>query len=211
MARLTSRGRTAEKAYACLLWLFPSSYNTRYNTEMRRAFRDLYNDSPRHAASFWTPLITDALSSAVREHALAIRHEGIKPYFANSADGPTLAWGVGLMVPSGVFFLLALLGLLHAAQLSHLPGNIPVLPILIAFLPLVAVAINVIALARAIVRSKQPFLRWNFIRRYAWTLAIIAAALGWLVLLFGHDTIGCAVNYLPALDWHGFQHCSARH
>jgi hypothetical protein len=212
LARLTpsKSAGLAETAYAVLLWLYPSAYNTRYNTEMRQTFRDLYRDSPRHAAGFWGPLIADSLSGAAREHLFEIRNNGMKQYFTNSADGRTLAWGAGLMVPSGLFFVIAALGLLHPSQLGLL-HNLPALPLMIAVLPIVAIVINVIALGRAIARTKQPVINLKFFERYFWTIAVIAAALGWLALLFGHDTAGCALNYLPGLDWNGFQHCAATH
>jgi len=210
MARLTSAD-PAEKAYSVLLWLYPNPHNTRYNTEMRQVFRDIYRDSPRHGAGFWAPLIADSLTSASREHISLIRTSGMKQYFANSSNGRTLAWGAGLMVPSGAFFLIAALGLLQTAQLPDVPAYLPVLPFLIAFLPVVAIVINVIALARAIARSKHAVLSWKFIGHNFWTLVVIAAALGWLALLFGHDTAGCAIKYLPAVNWHGFQHCNAIH
>jgi hypothetical protein len=135
----------------------------------------------------------------------------MKQYFANSAGGRTLAWGVGLMAPAGLFFLVGVLGILHTAQLVKLPLVLPTLPILIAVLPVVAIIINVGALIHAGHRDRLPVLSISFAHRYFWTLATIAVALGWLGLLFGHDTVGCAVHYLPMLQWQTFQHCAATH
>ena len=135
----------------------------------------------------------------------------MKFYLSHSADERVLAWGIGLMTPAALFFLAAVSGLARNAQLPVLPANLPILPFLIAILPVVAIAINVAALARRAAKREVPVLSLEFGWINFWTLALIVAGLGWLALLFGHDTVGCAVQNLPHLDWAGFQHCNATH
>jgi hypothetical protein len=86
---------------------------------------------------------------------------------------------------------------------------LPVLPLVV--LPLVAATINLVALARRMERREVPVWSLQFVRRYFWTLALVFVALGWVAFLYGHDTFGCGVQNLPALDWDGFRRCAAAH
>ena len=207
MDRLTR----AERRYARLLRLYPGAYRERFGPEMRQTFRDLYRERGSQPGRFWAGLLADAVRGAAAEHAALIRSGNMKLYFSNSADQRVLAWGVGLMAPAGLFFLAAVLGLLRQSRLPLLPASLPVLPILVALLPAIAIAINLLALAGQIGKRKERVFSRKFAVRYFWTLALVAVSAGWLVFLFGHDTLGCAVNYLPLLRWNDFQHCAATH
>lgn len=201
----------AERWYGRLLRLYPAVYRERFGDEMEQVFRDLYREQPRPAAGFWLRMSADAVAGAATEHVGLIRSGNMKLYLSNSADQRVLYWGVGLMAPAGLFFLAAVLGLLRAANLPAPPAALPILPFLVAVLPVAALAINVLALAKSIAQHKEPLFSLRFARRYFWTLALIAVAALWLVFLFGHDTIGCALHYLPLLRWSDFQYCAATH
>lgn len=201
----------AERWYGRLLRLYPGAYRERFEGEMRQVFRDLYREQGHPAAGFWARLTADLVVGAAAEHIAIMRSGNMKLYLSNSADQRMLYWGVGLMTPAGLFFLAAASGLLHQAQLPHLHTHFPVMPLLIAFLPMLAIVINVAALAMRAAERKVPVFSYKFAGQNFWTLALIVVALGWLALLFGHDTVGCAVQNLPHLDWAGFRHCAATH
>jgi len=201
----------AERRYGQLLRLYPATYRERFGAEMRQTFRDLYREQQYPAPGFWARLAADAIWGAAAENLALTRSGEMKLFWSHSADQRMLAWGVGLMAPAGLFFVAAVSGVLRHAQLPLLKPSLPVLPVLIAVLPLVALAINAAALARQTARHKDRVLSEEFVTKYFWTLALMVLAAGWLVLLLGHDTIGCAVHNLPALNWAGFQHCAATH
>ena len=207
MGRLTS----PERWYGRLLALYPAGYRQRFEAEMRQTFRDLYRERPAHPTRFWLGLTTDLLTSAAGEHLSLIRSTNMKLHLSNSASQRTLVWGVGLMAPAGLFFVLAVAGVFRHANPPQLPASFPLLPVLIALLPAVALAINLLALAGTASHRDVPLFSLRFIRRYFWTLALIAASALWLIFLFGHDTVGCATQFLPHLQWTQFRHCSAAH
>ncbi|HEY2003709.1 MAG TPA: hypothetical protein VGH44_01175 [Candidatus Saccharimonadia bacterium] len=206
-----SRQSRAERWYGHLLRLYPADYRERFGVEMQQTFRDLYREQRHPAAGFWARLAADAVRGAASENLALMRSGEMKLYWSNSADQRVLAWGIGLMAPAGLFFMAAAAGVLRRVQLPVLRPSLPVLQILIVVLPLVALAINAVALARQITKRRDRGLSEKFVTKYFWTLALMIVAGGWLVLLFGHDTIGCALQNLPMLNWAGFQHCSATH
>lgn len=201
----------AERWYGRLLHLYPKAYRERFGEEMRQVFCDLYRDQHQASAGWWWRLTTDAVFGAAREHVALMRSQDMKLYLSHSADQRVLVWGVGMMVPAGLFFVAAALGWLRSANLPLLHWPVPVITFLIAFLPVVAMVINMVALAKQAATRRVPMLSGQFVSRYFWTLALIVAAAGWLAFLFGHDTIGCAVQSLPRLDWAGYRQCLAVH
>ena len=207
MGRLTA----AERWYGRLLALYPAGYRQRFEAELRQTFRDLYRERPTHPARFWLGLTTDLVTSAAGEHLALIRITNMKLHLSNSASQRTLVWGVGLMAPAGLFFVLAVLGVFRRANPPQLPASLPLLPILVALLPAVALAINLLALTGKASRRDVPVFSLLFFQRYFWTLAIIAISALWLVFLFGHDTVGCATQFLPHLQWQQFRQCAATH
>lgn len=208
----------SEWLYSKLLHLYPTGYRRRFAEEMQQNFRDFqreYKQSGRTAASLWVGTSADLVVGAINQHIELIRSREMKASFDQSADTKSFYIGVGLMVPAGVFFLAAITSsLLHLPTLNNISYiGIRLLLFMVALiaLPLLAVVINIIALLRSAVKDHQSVFAWSFIKQYFWTLAIVLIALGWVAFLFGHDTVGCAVQYLPQLKWQAFQRCNPIH
>jgi hypothetical protein len=68
----------AERVYKALLGLYPKNFRERYGLEMLQTFRDSHRQARLEgkAFAFWLGTLTDAISSAIREHA---REGGIEP------------------------------------------------------------------------------------------------------------------------------------
>lgn len=204
----------AEQWYARLLRLYPPAYRRRFATEMRQTFRDLYRDYNGSPVTFWLRLSMDAAAGAGREYALTIGGLNMKKMSTLSANTSALYWGAVLLLPAALFFV-ASTGFAiirphwYIAQQLHLP--LRWLQVSLVGLPAAAAAINIVPLARRVQEHREPLLSWRFVGRYVLTLTLIAVSLGWLVVLFGHDTMGCALHYLPQLKLHDFGHCARTH
>lgn len=209
-----SRLSRAESCYAALLRLYPAAYRHRFETQMRQTFRDLYRDQSRHGVVFWTRLALDTFTGATREQATVTRSLDMHKITTMSANQRALYAGLVLMLPA-VLFVAVGTGLQimpphhYLGQELHLPLHL--MQIMLVAFPLLALAINLAALVGTAARRRQSLLSFSFIKRYLLTLVLLAVALGWLAVLFGHDTIGCAAQNLPLLHWQAFRHCAAAH
>jgi hypothetical protein len=187
---------------------------------MRQTFRDLYRESKdahHNLAPFWLAVIGDSLSEAVHQYfELAKRPDEIKAYLRSNASSKSLLWGVALMVPAAVFLLVAIvaeilgqgpLGVLYSSPLFQRNA----LVVIVVVLPVLAIAINGVALLNKIGNKHESLLSWRVVQKYFWTLAFLGLSLAWLAFIVGHDTVGCAVENLFLLQWHGFRACVASH
>jgi hypothetical protein len=64
----------AERVYRMLLGLYPKDFRERYALEMMQTFRDAHRQAvlEHRTFGFWFGTLTDAISSAIREHAQRI-------------------------------------------------------------------------------------------------------------------------------------------
>jgi len=209
----------ADRVYERLLQVYPRAYRQRFGLEMRQVLRDIYREhteASRPAWLLWGRTLADLGMGAVTQHSEVIRSKMVmKQYFSNSANQKSFLWGVALMVPAGLFFLFASMSsLLNYSYLNNIKYKGATLYLFLTcliVLPLLAVTINILPLAHQVVQKKEGIISLAFIKRNFWTFAVMIVGLGWIAFLFGHDTVGCAVQYLPQLKWQAFQHCAATH
>jgi hypothetical protein len=210
MDRLTR----AQAWYGRLLSLYPAAYRRRFELEMRQTFRDLYLDNQLAPSIFWGSLAFDALGGAIQEQIVLSRSFSMKKFVSFSSSPSALYIGTGLMLPAALFFAIGT-GLqiwpppLLIGQL--LQSHLRLMKFALITLPLLAISLNVAALIWRAIPARGRLLSLSFVKNNFLTLALIIVALGWLAVLFGHDTLGCAVQHLPLLHWHGFTQCALNH
>lgn len=201
----------ADGLYRTLLFLYPESYRKRFGQEMLFLFYDLYKEELAKRGNigvgFWVSICLDSLQSAMIEHLLLMKKQGIKTYLQQTwhINRYNVIGGI-LLMPFFLMFIIDLVSRIMQGDLTHYNRPVyallshtplywtPVLFTIMIIFPLLAILSNVVPILMNISKKHAGILSWSFVRRNSISLLLVSIALGFIAIVRLHDFAPCMMH-----------------
>ncbi len=203
----------SDAIYRGFLSFYPEQYRKRFGQEMLFSFQDMYKEEVSKYGKagfiFWFSIITDTMQSAITQHIIMIKKEGVKKYFHITVYN---ILGAILLLPFIILLGADFLGRLVQGDLIHynrawyavvshtilystFNGHAYLLWATLILAPFLAVVLNLIPVLTSIMQTKKLTVRTLFLTN---PLAIVIIGVGVFALLviYGHDFFPCVVHGL---------------